>query len=143
MAANQRSGPRRRRRPRLDATNTWRERSASCFQDFVNLELVAQEGVGAGDITHIDDESAVHGALRRAAALDVLERLPDGLFTTVGTTLRGVEFSGGQWQRLAIGRAMMRTEALLTTLDEPTSAIDPLAELALLRQYADSARTLA
>jgi ATP-binding cassette, subfamily B, bacterial len=48
--------------------------------------------------------------------------------------------SGGQWQRLALGRAMMRPRPLLLILDEPTASLDPRAEQALFERYAAAAR---
>jgi ATP-binding cassette subfamily B protein len=65
----------------------------------------------------------VLAALERADARDLLRRLPAGLVTQLGKDANdGVVLSGGQWQKIALGRAMMRTRPLLLILDEPTSA---------------------
>ena len=122
----------------------WRERVAAGFQDFVRFELVARESVGVGDLPQAEDAGAVGGAIERAAASDVLERLPEGLETELGKTFTaGHELSGGQWQKLALARAMMRERPLLLVLDEPTSALDAHAEHALFERYAQSARAVA
>lgn len=122
----------------------WRARIAAAFQDFARLELLARETVGIGDLPRIDDEAAVHDALERARGADLVERLDDGLSTQLGKqNAPGTELSGGQWQKLALGRAMMRTEPLLLVLDEPTSALDAQAEHDLFEQYARSARRVA
>jgi ATP-binding cassette subfamily B protein len=124
-------------------TATWRARIAAGFQDFVRFELVAQESVGVGELPLLDDRAAVEGAVDRAAARDVVEDLPDGLDTPLGHTQGGAELSGGQWQKLALARAMMRERPLLLILDEPTSALDAHAEHELFERYAQSARAVA
>jgi ATP-binding cassette, subfamily B, bacterial len=121
--------------------DAWRRRCAGAFQDHVHLELVARETITTGDLAALDsDERALH-ALRDAAATDVLVALPGGLGTQLGTSWDdGTELSGGQWQRLAIARGMMRGDPLLLVLDEPTSALDAATEHALFEGYADAAR---
>jgi ATP-binding cassette subfamily B protein len=122
----------------------WRERVAAGFQDFVRFELVAREAVGVGDLPRLGDDGAVESAVDRGAARDVVEDLPHGLDTPLGTTQTdGAELSGGQWQKLALARAMMRTRPLLLVLDEPTSALDAHAEHELFERYAESARAVA
>jgi ATP-binding cassette subfamily B protein len=119
----------------------WRARMAAGFQDFAQLELVARTAVGVGDLPCVDDSTAVTSALERASALDVVDDLPSGLDQQLGRTFEGgVELSGGQWQKVALGRAMMREHPLLLLLDEPTSALDPQTEHALFERYAGAAR---
>ena len=74
---------------------------------------------------------------------DVLARLEDGLDTQLGTShADGAQLSGGQWQKLALGRAMMREQPLLVVLDEPTSALDAQAEHDLYERYAAHAKAV-
>ena len=121
----------------------WRERTAAAFQDFVRFETTARESVGVGDLPRAADPAAVPAAVDRADAQRVVDSLPDGLDTHLGKAYEdGAELSGGQWQRVALSRAMMRTEPLLLVLDEPTAALDPLTEHALFTRYAESAREL-
>jgi ATP-binding cassette subfamily B protein len=123
---------------------SWRARLSASFQDFARLELLARETVGVGDLALIDDRVAVAGALDRAAAADLPAQLPAGLETQLGRSFEGgAQLSGGQWQKLAMGRAMMRPLPLLMVLDEPTAAIDAQTEHALFERYAAAARRVA
>jgi ATP-binding cassette, subfamily B, bacterial len=102
---------------------------------------VARRTVGVGDLPEIESVPAVEAALDRARASDIVGRLRDGLETQLGKSYTdGVELSGGQWQKLALGRAMMRELPLLLVLDEPTSALDAEAEHQLFERYAEGAR---
>jgi ATP-binding cassette subfamily B protein len=121
----------------------WRARISAAFQDFVRFNLVLQESVGVGELDRIQDVAAVRDALVRAGSGGLQERLPDGLQTRVGTRFTaGRELSGGQWQRLALARGLMRTAPLLVVLDEPTASVDAPTESALFERYAQAARTL-
>jgi ATP-binding cassette subfamily B protein len=120
----------------------WRRRLSAAFQDFARLEVTAGEAVGAGDLACLDDRDAAHAALERAGAADVLRALPRGLETQLGSRWEGgVDLSTGQWQRLALGRALMRRDPLLVCFDEPTASLDALAEHALFERYAAEARS--
>jgi ATP-binding cassette subfamily B protein len=122
----------------------WRRRISVGFQDFVRFELLAQQTVGVGDLPMVDEEATVLAALDRAHAADVVARLESGLSTQLGKThAEGTELSGGQWQKLALGRAFMRDAPLLLVLDEPTAALDAEAEHELFERYAERAKHLA
>ncbi|MFC5944179.1 ABC transporter ATP-binding protein [Micromonospora harpali] len=114
----------------------WRARIAAGFQDFVRLELPARRTVGVGDLPRLDDEPAVRAALERAGAGDLVGQLEAGLDTQLGREYAdGAELSGGQWQKLALGRAFMRDAPLLVVLDEPAAALDAEAEHAMFERY--------
>ncbi|MES0833711.1 ABC transporter ATP-binding protein [Nocardiopsis tropica] len=125
-------------------SKTWHARMSAGFQDFARYEFVVRQTVGVGDLPRESSESAVVEALRRAHAEDVLAPLPDGLGTQLGKSYSdGAELSGGQWQKLALGRAFMRDRPLLLVLDEPTAALDAEAEDALFKRYITQARKIA
>ena len=136
---------------RLDAA-AWRERTAAGFQDYARFMLLARKSIGVGDLHAVDDPAAVAAALERAAATDVLAHLPEGLETQLGRYFRpgvgqaaaaALVLSDGQWQKLALGRALMRPAPLLLVLDEPTASLDAPSEHALFERFAGAARRTA
>jgi ATP-binding cassette subfamily B protein len=102
------------------------------------------ESVGVGDLPRSGDHDAVRSALGRADSAALEHELPDGLMTRVGYRFTGGrELSGGQWQRLALARGLMRDAPLLVVLDEPTANLDAPTESALFDRYAAAAQSLA
>jgi ATP-binding cassette subfamily B protein len=130
------------KRPLADLSMTeWRTRVAAGFQDYVCYELSVSENVGVGDLPRLDDIHAIRAALGRADAGDLVGLLDGGLTARLGRVLDdGRELSGGQWQKLALARAMMRDDPLLLVLDEPTATLDAYAEHRLFKRYAAQAR---
>jgi ATP-binding cassette subfamily B protein len=119
----------------------WLARSTAAFQDFSRLHLPAVETVGVAEVAARHDEASAAAALDRAGAGDLAEQLPQGLATLVGTAYTGGHgLSGGQWQKLALGRAMRREHPLLVVLDEPTASLDASSEHALFERYAETAQ---
>jgi len=126
----------------MDVT-TWRRRLGGAFQDFVRFELKVGETVGLGDVPRMDDNGARSRALERAGATDLAQLGGLGLETPLGTRWGGVDLSGGQWQKTATSRAVMRDGPLLLVFDEPSAALDAHAEHELITHLAAAAKSAA
>jgi ATP-binding cassette, subfamily B, bacterial len=122
------------------AHDSWRERCTAAFQDFARFSLPAVESVGVADLPEVSSEPLALAALDRAGAAGLDAQLPDGLSTYIGGPYTGGHnLSGGQWQKLALGRAMRAPDPLLVVLDEPTASLDANAEQALFDRYTEAA----
>ncbi len=118
-----------------------RERVGVIFQDFTRYQMLVGENVGAGDERHFEDEARWREAAAKGQASDFIETLPAGYQTQLGKWFRdGRELSGGQWQKIALSRAFMRTRADILVLDEPTAAMDAQAEAEVFEHFRQLAR---
>ncbi|HEX2184933.1 MAG TPA: ABC transporter ATP-binding protein [Chloroflexota bacterium] len=122
---------------------TWQRSIAVIFQDFVRYPVPARDNIAFGRVERRDDTAGIVRAAAWAGAADLLNGLPWGLDTILSREYRrGAELSGGQWQRIALARALFAVEhgARVLILDEPTANLDARAEAetfeALLEQTA-------
>ncbi|MGQ4269989.1 ABC transporter ATP-binding protein [Nocardiopsis changdeensis] len=126
-----------------------RSRMSAVFQDFMSYELPVRENIALGALEDGDDGDRIREAARTAGADGFIGELPHGYDTMLSRvfyqsedggedTESGTTLSGGQWQKLAIARSMMRRGRDLLIVDEPTSGLDPEAE----REVQDRLRTL-
>jgi ATP-binding cassette subfamily B protein len=122
-------------------TEALRRRVGVIFQDFNEYQFTLRENVGVGSIGHLGDEPRILRASERGGADEVTATLAEGLDTQLGGWFnKGVELSGGQWQKVALARAFMREEADILVLDEPTAALDAEAEHAVFERFRQLAR---
>jgi len=118
-----------------------RERIGVIFQDFARYQMLVGENVGAGDERFFEDEARWRTAADKGRASEFIETLPSGYHTQLGKWFRdGRELSGGQWQKIALSRAFMRTRADILVLDEPTAAMDAQAEAEVFEHFRQLAR---
>lgn len=90
--------------------------------------MTLRENTAIGDISKLNDDKAIIRALNNAGGDSIIEQCPKGIDTMLGKlTEEGVDLSGGQWQRVAMSRAFV-SDAAFVVLDEPTAALDPVAE---------------
>jgi len=115
---------------------TLRQRIGVIFQDFTRYQLMVGENIGAGDVRHFEDEARWHEAAEKGMAAPTVAELPLGYRTPLGKWFNdGRELSGGQWQKIALSRAFMRSQADILVLDEPTAAMDAAAEATVYEHF--------
>ncbi len=115
----------------------WRARLAVVFQNFKQYHLTARHNIALADWHHPERDRLVSEAVATAGALDIVAALPSGLDTVLSRAYRGgADLSGGQWQRIALARALYAAGvgADVLALDEPTAHLDVGAEIALFDQ---------
>jgi len=118
-----------------------RERIGVIFQDFARYQMLVGENVGAGDERYFEDEQRWRDAASKGRASAFIETLPQGYQTQLGKWFKdGRELSGGQWQKVALSRAFMRSRADILVLDEPTAAMDAQAEAEVFEHFRQLAR---
>ena len=105
-------------------------RIAVVMQDYARFPTTVRENVGFGYLAGLENDSIINDAIDQAGMTKVVSNLPAGLENLLGKQLEGgVDLSGGQWQRIAIARSLMRlASAELLIFDEPTAALDPKTE---------------
>ena len=117
---------------------TLRQKIGVIFQDFARYQLIVGENIGIGDVDEIEKEPLIEEAAKKGMADVFVRDLPRSYKTQLGTWFKdGKELSGGQWQKIALSRAFMRSKADILILDEPTAAIDAKAEAEIFSHFGD------
>lgn len=115
--------------------DTMRKLFSVIFQDYTRYSLTLRENVAFGNMKLLKDDEKILQALRDGMAEEVLELGKKGLETNLGKIEDGgIDLSGGQWQRVALSRALI-SDASFVILDEPTAAMDPIAESKMYESF--------
>jgi ABC-type bacteriocin/lantibiotic exporter with double-glycine peptidase domain len=102
-------------------------------QSVIPYYLTLRENVCMSDISKKDDDAMIAKALNEIGLEELLDT-PQKLDTQLGKEYDGIELSGGQWQKLALSRSLIKDSQFII-MDEPTSALDPLVETEILRMF--------
>ncbi|WP_226535521.1 ABC transporter ATP-binding protein [Fictibacillus halophilus] len=99
------------------------------FQDFIRYFFTIKENIAISNVNEINNIEKIKSVTETTNSRNFIETLPNSFNTHLGRFLQeGVNFSGGQWQKIALSRALFK-ESQIIVLDEPTSALDPIAEM--------------
>jgi ATP-binding cassette, subfamily B, bacterial len=105
------------------------------FQDFARYNLTAQDNIGFGNLPEQENLSLIDRAAENAGAKATISGLEWGYQTMLGKVFDGgTDLSGGQWQKIGLARAFMIAAPILI-LDEPTAALDAIAEYELFQRF--------
>ncbi|WP_455170030.1 ABC transporter ATP-binding protein, partial [Aegicerativicinus sediminis] len=105
------------------------------FQDFFRYEFTLKENIAVGNIAEVNNQEKIENAAELSLAKEVVDEMKQGYDQQLGKRFyKGIELSGGQWQKVALARAYMK-DAKVLILDEPTSALDAKAEKDVFERF--------
>lgn len=117
-----------------------RKKISVIYQDFSKYHFTAGENIRIGDLEQPMTSADLQVAAEKSDAYSFIQELPQQFEQQLGRRFKkGAELSGGQWQKVALARAFYK-DAEVIVLDEPSSAIDPLAEAAIFEQFRQLAK---
>jgi ATP-binding cassette, subfamily B, bacterial len=114
-----------------------REHIGVIFQDFQKFQFTAGDNIAVGDIAEREELPELKRAAEQSLADSVIDKLPLNYDQPLGRRFaKGIELSGGEWQKVALARAYLR-QADVLILDEPTAALDARAEYEVFKRFAE------
>jgi ATP-binding cassette, subfamily B, bacterial len=124
-----------------------RAKIAVVFQDFARFPASVRENIGWANLAKMNDDIFIKSLLLKVKLLKFFDQQHEGMDTLLTKLFDGgTDLSGGQWQRIAIARALSRMDSTeLLILDEPTASVDPENEhdiYALIREMAKNCTTI-
>lgn len=115
-----------------------RKKISIVFQNFGRYETSIRKNIIIGDNENNMKDEDIYDIAYKTGAMEVIQKQPNGLSEIVGTfSSSGNNLSGGQWQKIALTRALYRKDSKIVILDEPTASLDPLAEAKLYQDFLD------
>jgi ATP-binding cassette subfamily B protein len=119
----------------------WRQQLANVSQDFLRLDAPLRTNLTLATLEREPGDESLWAACAQLGLAEAVKALPEGLDQMLGLPFEGgLELSGGEWQKVAIARALLREQASIVILDEPTSALDAPTEQAIFRQFTHLAK---
>lgn len=107
------------------------------FQDFYHYQMTSSKNIAVGNIEEVENQALIKDSAQKSMADQVIEGLPNKYDQVLGKYFnKGVELSGGEWQKIALARTYMR-DAQLIILDEPTAALDAKSEYKVFQHFSD------
>lgn len=105
------------------------------FQDFMRYSLSVRENIGFGNLSHLNNDSKIRDVAQQSNVHEFVNKFKDKYDTYLGRFLKdGEDLSGGQWQKVALARALIR-ESEIVVFDEPTASLDPQSELEVFSKF--------
>lgn len=112
---------------------SWRNCISTVFQDFCSYAMTIEENIIMGNVFN---EEKIDTVIEKSGLIDFIKKLPQGRKTLLGKVFGGTELSMGQWQKIAIARALYK-DSDVYILDEPTASLDPISEYEIFRTFID------